>query len=476
MIRLRRGIKRFSAFFCAALLLLHLTLFPIRARAAGVGALAAVAGVTVLGAYLMASGVYPYMTEAGQSLSEWTSDNLQPLLDKYNNYLTSIGKSYQITLQGATPTIKGYLTQGVVMIANDAWGKLREFVQWIQSEYALTDNRTGVILAQSMPTYIRVPYFASVPPVSQIVSLGLNIGKWSSLPQNADKGYYVGASASPTYLAIVRNYPYSNSRSDVAIVMLSFSSFHGYIYNEVSSSSVSSYNAAQRVFSESPVVYYWTQPVTHPSNFSGGLNVSLLEFDTPLEFAQAVRVGGGATITVDTTSVVPLEALPDDVPWGGLAVEGTGAAASPTVVENVIGSAIADRTKPVVRPVEVTVEAGTDVSTETGEITDDGIVTVTPADIPLVSTDYQIPGLSSVFPFSLPWDIYRVYSALNAEPVRPEWDVTIYVPILEIQVPMHIGFPEDVAPNVDDFMALARKLILVLLCVLTLVGVRNLIR
>ena len=167
--------RRICAFFCSLLLVVSLALYPVRVRAMA-GTLAAVAGVTVLGAYLMASGVYPYMTEAGQSLSEWTSDNLQPLLDKYNSYLSSIGKSYQITLQGATPTVKGYLTQGVVMIANDTWTKLREFVTWLQSEYSLTNNQTGIRLGNINSALPDIPYYSTRPTNVQLTSDGLYIG------------------------------------------------------------------------------------------------------------------------------------------------------------------------------------------------------------------------------------------------------------------------------------------------------------
>lgn len=44
------------------------------------------------------------------------------------------------------------------------------------------------------------------------------------------------------------------------------------------------------------------------------------------------------------------------------------------------------------------------------------------------ASDYQIPGLSSVFPFCIPFDIYNFFDCLAADPVAPSFEWRFYVP------------------------------------------------
>lgn len=473
--------RRGGAFLCAVLLLFHLALFPLRARAAGVGALAAVAGVTVLGAYLMASGVYPYITEAGQGLSEWTADNLQPLIDKYNAYLSSVGKSYQIVLNGATPTIKGYLIQGVVMIANDVWGKLREFVVWLQSEYALTDNQTGAQLGTLISDLLLAPVVQPLK-VSTVAAHGLYVGT-----RDNGKATYLAADASGVYVGNVLHGA-SGLSSVYGVVVL-------YKVGDSASTRWLIGTPGWNPESFLPLEYYsltfnstqykYCFPTTKVAQIPDTIPV----FDTMYDFCTALGTGGDITlsgITADTTTVAPLEALPDDVPWGGLAVEGTGAAASPAAVEGVIGGAITDRAKPVVRPVEVEIQQGTEVDTETGEIAENPVV-ITPDDVPLVASEYALPtAITTVFPFSLPWDFVRVLQALNAEPQPILFDVsfphhglTDGTGLSDDDFRFCIVFPpSNVSENetFSAFMAWFRNIELIVMCVAATWGIVSFIR
>lgn len=497
MILLRRGIKRLFALLCAALLILNLALYPFRARATA-GALAAVGAAATVSAFLMACGIYPYVTEEGKSFGEWGAESLY---DLWTQYVDSF-EGGNLPSGGTAETfnqIKSFVVGNTLAIASGTWEMLRGFASWIVSKFALEDNLNSVQLGQSYSGKERLTYFSEYPSKDDLLESGTLLGKRAhitnfSQPESDDveESIIAGSYVHPyTYSAFC--YLTDYTVRPYAIVEISSSEYDSIpkdtavenVVRAIGKGSPSKVTMWKNTFTSADDTYYYLSVSITGSYYldrstaiASGSHYYLPELNLPVydtfdDFVRAVLGLVGTTdfagIFADTTTVSPLEALPADTPWGGLSVQGTSNPAG-TVEQGVI-----DREKPVVRPVEIEIGAGTDVDSETGEVTEN-LVVITPGDVVLPASDYQVPGLSSVFPFSLPWDIYRIYSALNTEPVRPEWDVTIYVPILEIQVPMHIGFPEDVAPAVDNFMSLARELILVLLCVLTLIGVRNLIR
>ena len=186
-----------------------------------------------------------------------------------------------------------------------------------------------------------------------------------------------------------------------------------------------------------------------------------------------VPIGSGTNITVTTTTISVPESLPTGTDWGGLTIGGAGDFSLPTlgeVVKDVIQS-VTDGDRPLIGRVPVTISPDI-VINEKGEL---ARKEVTVENIPLVASNYMLD-VTSKFPFSLPWDIYRVLNVLNATPTRPEWDVNVYVPILDVHVPFHIGIPDEVSEDVDAFMSLWRGFLLILMCVGTLIFIRNLIR
>lgn len=455
--------KRVSAFLCVVVLILDLALFPIRARAAGVGALAAVAGVTVLSAYLMASGVYPYIPEAGQSLTEWTTDNLQSLLDKYNAYLISVGKSYQIVLNGATPTVKGYLTQGVIMIANDVWAKLREFVTWLQSEYALTDNQTGVELG-TVATMGVLPVLTSFT-AADIIANGSFVAyrtDWNSAPM------YAATNTNGIYIGNVGGYMYVGGLADNAQTGNVYTVVRRYQSSGSNSVSVQSVNAGSnsavsyKGYSLHVVHYEWSSYNDY-ANSEVPVYASLSDY-----YDVIVGATDSGKLEVDTATVSPPAALPADTPWGGLAVEGAGAAMSPAAVEDVIGSAITDRAKPVVRPVEVEIQQGTEVDAETGEVAENPVVITQDDVIPAVSElimpgsviDTIVSGMQTKFPFCLPFDIMRIAQAFVVPPSAPVISLTFHDPFSDSDYTISV----DLSPW-DEVAAVVRMLWTMLLLV-----------
>lgn len=479
MTLLRRGIKRLSALFCAALLLLHLGAYPLRARATA-GALAAVRAAVTVSAFLMACGIYPYVSEDGQSFGEWGAQSLSDLWGQYVNSF----EGGQLPSGGTVETfnqIKSFVVGNTLAIASGTWETLRGFASWIVQKFKVQDNQTGVELSSLPDNISYVPFIPAenILPKSSLLQTSQNIffgirGGDTSLPRvKVCRGY---AEKGWQYANLVFGVVSDNSYPGAVVEYRTRRNDYGNVIDPDNAELSTNWGSLRYRNSDYPSVVYFALGGQAPDEaLSFGAVPSFDTVADTMAFLGGQSAEGTSAVTVDTTTVAPLEPLPADTPYGGLAVSGVGVSPTATAVKDVIETGVTDREKPVVRPVEVEVGAGTEVDGETGEVTENPVV-ITPGDVVLPASDYQVPGLSGVFPFSLPWDIYRIYSALNAEPVRPEWDVTVYIPVLDIQVPMHIGFPEDVAPAVDNFMSLARKLILIFLCVLTLVGVRNLIR
>lgn len=435
-----------AACFCAVLVLVNI-LSPFRARATA-GALAAVAGVTVLGAYLMASGVYPYITEAGQSLSEWTSDNLQPLLDKYNAYLVSIGKSYQITLNGATPTVKGYMVQGAIVIANDIWNKLREFVQWIQSEYTLTDNQTGVHLGSSVAISNYLPSISS--------------GTWAVISSQGYEFGYQGNGERPEqhcYIAVSSEIPSNVFKVAIVegflcIAAPDVSYYQRHYYRTLGGTSVYAATVSSRM-DYNGMTYVFSGRIWHVANFTP----LVPSYSTYQEFFDTFGADApSAGMTVDTGTVAPLGTLPADTPWGGLAAEGT---SNPV---EAVEQGITGREKPVIRPVEVEIGTGTEVDSETGEITENPVV-VTPEDVVPTVAALSPPAsfisalqttMTTKFPFCLPFDLFKILQAFYVAPEAPVFSLSFHDPFSNSDFSIRVDLSpwDEVAAVVRNFEAM----------------------
>lgn len=107
-----------------------------------------------------------------------------------------------------------------------------------------------------------------------------------------------------------------------------------------------------------------------------------------------------------------------------------------------------------------------------GTLAVEGTVTeaVEPVAPPLAG-DYAVPGLETIFPFCIPFDIYAFCSALNAEPVAPcfEWQMQ-YAPL-----GLDYTFEIDLS-DFDDVARILRTMELLAFCVGLAFWTRHLIR
>lgn len=499
--------RRVVAGLGAFILMAALVAFPLRARAMSAAAVAAsVGGATLIAAYMAACGIYPY-SEDGQSFGEWGARALTDLVEQYNQ--NRLERQIQIA------QLTGYVAGRTIAIARDTWDTLREFVGWCRETFSLEDNQTGVNVGiVSSDGFL--PYNTDWPVgsdtavnASSVVSLGFLFGTYTWGTQ------YFAAATIPNVILAARQ-----SGRNWSYIGISDSSFYSVYLGTRASNYANCLGKYRDSYSFNGKTVYITGPVlTFTDLIPSELVIILPDFSA--ESVVNAYYGGGVDtslqgITVDTSTVsIPAE-LPedDDTEWVGLSVypgtvtgvagtgtttetgveTGTGAVAgtenpatvlTPQAVERIIQQGVEERQRPDVRPVEVEIGEGVTVDEETGELVaaEPGTVVITETDIPLSLGDYAIPSLSTVFPFSIPWDIMRVWQALDAEPRFPlqDFSMTLSVPWLFGDSPPTVRFGLDafgpgVAQKMDELAFMVRSFLLVIACVGFLIFISQFIK
>ncbi|MBQ6205806.1 MAG: hypothetical protein IJK52_01850 [Oscillospiraceae bacterium] len=448
--------------------------------------LAAVGGATVIAATLAACGIYPYASAGEGSFGEWGARALTDLLTKYNEaHIESAIRMEQV---------RAYVVGRTLAVGREVWDRLRDFAAWVRDTYALTDNQTGQqlgIFDNPAPCY-NFSGFSDSDAYAYIFANGVPLASDGTR-------FMVSASADiPRLLPFIRGYHlyigsdyfdlFNNRRVSPVFACsatrgssldrggASYGAYGGVTYYWC-------YNPTQIYFSD---VSMYSLPVC-PENVSIPVFLSSL-------FASYRPAFSG--ITADTSTISVPAALPveDDSEFVGLSVyPGTvsgvtdipATAMTPEAVEEIIQQGVMSRERPVVRPVEIEVEAGTTVDTETGEVATESAepIVISPTTIPLQASDYAIPALSSVFPFSIPWDIMRIWQALGAEPRFPlqDFSLALDVPLLFGESPPVVRFdlasyPEAVSAKMDEVAGVVRYSLLLVACVGFLIFISQFIK
>ena len=447
--------KRVSAFLCAALLILNLALYPLRACAMA-GALTAVGAAVTVSAFLMACGIYPYVSDEGQSFGEWGA---QSLYDLWGQYVDSF-EGGQLPSGGTVETfnqIKSFVVGGTLAIASGTWEMLRGFASWIVEKFKIQDNQTAAQLGE----------FTSGFP-----ELYNNSGSFPTAQFMLQNGTYVGLAGSvPWYLMA--------NKTTGATCAMNVSPWGGYqlyvLTKQATSGNTHPYlmkgNAVQTV-TEALEKKTWTYGgntytyyITELTRWQGFSDISIPAFDS---FGSLLKAYFGiddsltsfAGVHADTTTVAPLEPLTADTPWGGLSVPVQDALNPAGTVEQ----AVTDREKPVVRPVEVEIQQGTDVDTETGEITENPVV-VSPEDVVPTVAALSPPAsfisalqttMTTKFPFCLPFDLFKILQAFYVAPEAPVFSLSFHDPFSNSDFSIRVDLSpwDEVAAVVRNFEAM----------------------
>lgn len=425
--------RRVGAFLCALALVLHLAFVPLRARAFA-GVLPAVAAGTVVTAFLMASGIYPY--EEQKAFAEYVSDNLSSLWSQYLDWRTENSMNPPVT-GNELSSLTGYLTQGVVAISRNVWNTLSEFTSWIVSHFSVADNQTGVELGGLASSYV-LPSLSSSSSSDVVQSTALR-----GSPSDKAYSYYYAADSSlnlPAIKVCVTDGVFSSSGPVIVFGAVSSSALPQAVLQWSGASSLSLYrwNLDNRDSAYPDVVYRAISGAQGYDAFSTGVFPFFnSKADAFSFFGSSASSFSG--ITADTATVSPPATLPADTPWRGLAVEGAGTAPTVGGVEQVIQSGVTEREKPEVKVIEVELGANTDVDTETGAVTENPVVvtpeSVVPAVSELIAPDsfvgMAVNALQTKFPFCLPFDVVRILQAFVVPPEAPVISLTFHDPFTD---------------------------------------------
>lgn len=417
-------------------------------------------------AWLMASGIYPTMTEDDTSFGGWADDRVVSIWSEFVDY---VGDSTQATLEDLY-NISSYLVDGVMTISKGRWGQLRNFTQFLRDKYALQDNQEGVKIQLNQISGAKLPTLDDNATAVQVKEAG-----WKADRQGSAFWYYAHVGTADTYCFFYGNktrpyrFFFSLSANQVelatyngdGLVRESLSQTYTYGNYTLYANYHSIVNAGSYIDGETTGLFF--------ENIMDGL-----------EYYESKGVFDGATISddsliVDTTIVNTPAALPAESDYGGIRIAGTGEAVTVEALQELIQEAVIEGLQPIINVVGVDLAPDININPDNGDITQDPIE-ITPDNIPMTQSDYMIPQLHTRFPFSIPWDVFNVLNALNAEPQRPYWDVSLTLPGLfgeDVQIPFTIGVKDDspVAAPMDRTAAVIRAFVFVLLCVGTLLAV-----
>lgn len=455
-------LKRFLSIICAFAIVAHIAVYPTRSRAvelAAGAALTAVGFTTCVLAFLNAAKIYPYNTSTG-TYEEWEESSLEGLISDYNSSPSGLSSP----INGNT--IRGYIAAGTICIVHNSWTILRQFASWIVSEFGLSDNQSSVSLGSGGRFLAVVPEIS----ISALAAGGIIIG-------TIDGASAYGGALMDGVLVVVK---VSSSRKSLTFYSSSAppasSVYAGILPSIDSTYIISSTSNSPSSYSYNGKVFYVSSASVLSGSFaSSGAGILVLD-NSISQGAERQAIyeafyGESAedSITVDTGEISIPEELPEDKGWGGLAVAGAlaGIAGGLAEILKILQKGVGDRVKPAVTPVDVSIAEGTEVVDETGEVIQD--VVITPDFVDFSPETFQIPDLTGVFPFSIPWDIIRIYQAFDSEPRRPEWHADL-IPADTLypgQPAFHvdIALPAQLSERFDEVAAMVRAFMLVIACI-----------
>lgn len=469
--KLKKAVERLFCGFLAALVIFVNATAPVRAA----GALATITGAAVVSAWLMACGIYPYVSDDGQTFGEWGASQLQDLADQY--------AATDPTGDFGLSEFTGFITGKTIAIAKGSWEKLRAFAQWIVDKFSVTDNQTGTQLGDNvysaynlLPRYIPSDYEDSSDFYDILSQEGFLVGGTTAGMSNPRYvAYFFGG---PADVRIAR-YSSSGSAATMSAVIFApyddvntYGLFLGYTYSSGSLKHVYKNNFIGDVTVNGVRYSYYS--------ISSGLLATTINDEIPytLETSNLGEVANfvygssssSSGVTADTKTVSIPDALPETATYGGLTVPDAISGTAPAITD-VIEQGVTDRTQPLVIPTVVEIPADT-------EITDDGTITANPV---VVTPEMALPSVADLslpasviaefktrFPFCLPWDIMAFLSALSH---------TAQAPIITCDIPdpftgQTFTITVDLSPW-DDVAAIVRHFESVIIAVGFALGFRR---
>lgn len=395
----RYRLRRVSSFVIALIMCSQLSARAIAPAIAAAG----VAAPAVISAFLAACGIYLYDT-GQEGSADGTYGKVVELWGEFRDWYTQ-----QFPSSPEPPTdFNGFVTLGGIYLSAKVFDLLSEFARWIKDKYSLGDNDDvnmgegiGNYLIYGTSTYVGVTVDGNDVYITRLTdnASSLQIGVW-----------YDGSQSFLCFASADGNVPL------IGLELTIGSNRFG----------ISTQNR-QYVYEFLLLDYGYTNTYQVFDNIAVGIPV-LSAYSNTSGVKQEIISGAGTgqddDVSVRTGVISIPQVLPDDTEAGGIFIPGVTDSTTPGEVEEIIEQSITTGTYPSIRPVPVEVQDG--VTVTDGGAEPDAIV-IGSAQVPVPITAYQLSGLETVWPFSIPWDVLQILSLLNAEPQAPRFEFELYL-------------------------------------------------
>ena len=375
---------------------LCITLFghALAPRADAAGVVGTVVGSCVIAAFLSACGIH-IGNSSGQSLGDVLAPYIQDFMEDHANQ-----DMYDIT--DVTASISSAY-KSTIMIAADTWVKLCVFADWLVDKFGIVDNETGGVLTLAGEGIVYWEPYAT------------DHDNWPSKSTINSTGFFVGKTDYGDMRVIARYSGLFVARGGNYLVFMSERSDNGFFFSRVNETGRGSWSANKN---QSNGIYY-TDGYFDMKSFSSDLPVYP---SVQAAVADFVNISGSDGVSLDYSSSsisVPAE-LAQDVDYAGIAIPGIGELSTAAEVTAAIESAVATGT---MADVQAQVISVTETMTDTLVIAED----IDSMGLPALGA-----ALTSRFPFSIPWDIHRIFSVFNVPMKTPRFEVDFFAPIGEL--------------------------------------------
>lgn len=404
-----KAVARYKLRRVTALVIALLMCGQLSARAiAPALAVAGVAAPAVISAFLAASGIYLY-DKAQAGSADGTYGKVIELWDEFRSYYTQQFPSNPEPPQD----FSGFVTLGGIYLSAKVFDLLSQFATWLKGKFSLDDNDD--------------------------VNLGGGGGGGGTASNFFDFGtvYHIGTDTYGNDIYLERRHVSPDITTPVQMGIYTGSTKLCFASSDGSTPMVGFYlTIGDRVTEASARgnTYVAAFDLLYYGGDVSRVVLSTIEPNWPIltgySNTAAIRdeilagAAGGTSVGVHTGDISIPSELPEGTEAGGIYIPGVTDSTTPGEVEEIIEQSVTTGTYPNIKPIPVDVQDGVTV-TDNG--VEPGAIVIGSAQVPVPVTAYQVSGLETVWPFSIPWDVYNILSLLNTQPQAPRFEFELYL-------------------------------------------------
>lgn len=327
-----------------------------------------IAAMAAAGIGLTVSGL------TSSQLSGWVSDKL-------SSWATSLGGTVEDHINGNLITTTA---SGIIAVGTSAANSIAQFLGWLQTDEGLSDNSSETVISGGGQV---LPISTTVPTLQEIIQNG-----YCAFVDGNRRRYFLAYDQEQNPVVVVY---YSEGAGNILVAA-----------SKTNKPSVCS-NAGDS-FNSTPL-----------TNYDSSLGVYYSEFTYPNQFSCLAPKYANRQECLQTLSNYL------DGNTGSLSID-TGVITIPTIDTNTQDKWFLDVGADPGTTID-TVTDGVIAETIAGDLTVSGEVAEEEPEF-VIDEPIAISGITEVFPFCIPFDIYALLSALSADPETPVFTARFVVP------------------------------------------------